>query len=251
MIMQQLVADWSGSGTLVASVAIHTALQKELFASSQSPRCRVQDAYMEPRWPPYEPAGAHDMRAGLASPSPISSPSGRLGFSHGEPVTVRPGQTAQVTLGGKGRAVVGRFTLPPPRTNYDWDVRLVALVQNRPDLLDPRRESFATSTAYWRARHAYDAAVAKYYLEFKPDGNFRAPDVLPGQYTLALSVTAPPADPLPEDAWQYPGPVLGGVTNTVAVPALSGERSTDALDLGTIAVPVKESAALSDTARKN
>ena len=46
----------------VASVAINMALQKELFASSTLPRCRVQDVYMEPRWPPYEPAGAHDMR---------------------------------------------------------------------------------------------------------------------------------------------------------------------------------------------
>ena len=124
-------------------------------------------------------------------------------------------------------------------------------VQNRPDLVEPRRESFATYTVYCRARHAYDAAVAKYYLEFKPDGSFRAPDVLPGQYTLALSVTAPPADPLREDAWQNPGPVLGGVTNTVAVPALWGERSDDALDLGTIVMPVKESAALSNTTRKN
>jgi len=46
----------------VASVAINMALQKELFASSPLPRCRVQDVYMEPRWPPYQPAGAHDMR---------------------------------------------------------------------------------------------------------------------------------------------------------------------------------------------
>jgi hypothetical protein len=40
--------------------------------------------------------------------------------------------------------------------------------------------------------------------------------------------------------------VLGGLTNTVVVPPISGERSDEPLDLGTILVPVHESRALSN-----
>jgi hypothetical protein len=176
---------------------------------------------------------------------------GSVGFSHGEAVTVRPGEQAQVTLGGKGRAVIGQFVLSPPLTNYDWGAKWIALVQHRPDLVAPRRDAFPNATSFFNAYGRYDAAVANYYLEFQPDGSFRADDVLPGQYTLAVTVTAPPADPLREDAGQHPGPVLGGVTNTVEVPPVSGARLDEPLDLGAIRVPVVEAPRLGIAADKH
>ena len=75
--------------------------------------------------------------------------------------------------------------------------------------------------------------------------------MLPGQYTLALTVTAPPADPLREDASDHPGPVLGGVTNTVVVPPVSGARLDEPLDLGVILVPVVETPRLGIAADKH
>jgi hypothetical protein len=115
---------------------------------------------------------------------------------------------------------------------------LVPLVQDKPELLAPQTAQFPNSPAYFRAWAAYNASIAKYYLDFQPDGAFRVDDVLPGQYTLAFCVTAPPANPLSENAWMDRGPVLGGITNKVTVPPISGERLDEPLDLGAILVPM-------------
>jgi hypothetical protein len=175
--------------------------------------------------------------------NPHGDEPGPIGFSHGQPVTVRPGEIAQVTLGGKGRPLIGRFVLSRPQTNYNWRANLVPLVQDKPELLAPQTAQFPNSPAYFRAWAAYNASIAKYYLDFQPDGAFRVDDVLPGQYTLAFCVTAPPANPLSENAWMDRGPVLGGITNTVIVPLISGERLDEPLDLGAILVPMDDAPA--------
>jgi len=119
---------------------------------------------------------------------------------------------------------------------------MVTLVQNKTDVVAPRVGQFSDHLAFSRAWNTYDASIAKYYLEFQPDGSFRVSDVLPGQYTLAVSVKAPPADPMGEDAWLYPGPVLGGITNTIVVPSPSEESSDGSiLDLGVIPIPSRTS----------
>jgi hypothetical protein len=169
---------------------------------------------------------------------------GPIGWSQGQRLSVRPGETVQITLGGKGRPVIGRFVLSHPLTNYDWKANLVALVQDKPELVPPQRAQFPSSAAFFRASGVYDASIPKYYLEFQPDGAFRAADVLPGQYTLAFRVTAPLTNPLSEYAWTDAGQVLGGITNTVLVPTMTSERVDEPLDLGTILVPVHEAPSL-------
>ena len=175
--------------------------------------------------------------------NPHEGKPGPVGFSHGQPVTVRPGETAQVTVGGTGRAVIGRFVMSPALTNYDWSSNWAPLVQDRPELVPPQVTQFSNFNAFARADRVYDASIAKYYLKFQPDGAFRAEDVLPGQYTLTLSITAPPADPLADDAWSRPGPVLGATTRTVVVPPMSSERLDEPLDLGPILVPIVDTPA--------
>ena len=174
---------------------------------------------------------------------------GPVGSSYGEPVTVLPGETAQVTVGGRGRAVIGQFVLSLPTTNYDWRAQWVALVQNRPDIPIPQKKQFPGISVFMDAAIHYASAIPKYYLEFQPDGSFRADDVLPGQYTLAVSITAP--DPMGHEAWLNMGPKLGGVTNTVVMPPMPGERSDEPLNLGTILVPIKEAPALDNSPGKN
>lgn len=190
------------------------------------------------------PPGEHTVQR-LINPHPEGE-TGEIGFSHGASVSVNPGQTAQVTVGGKGRLLIGRFVLSPP-TNYDWSSKLAVLVQDRPDLTRPTDNHVPPSPAYLEAIRAYDAAIAKYYLRFQADGSFRVEDVAPGQYTLSVTITAPPADPLREDAWMYPGKALGGITNRVVVPQLSTEQTDAPMDLGTIDVPIKP--APTDTAQ--
>ena len=167
---------------------------------------------------------------------------GEIGFSHGEPVTVRPGETSEVTIGGKGQAVTGRFALSQPVTNYDWKAKLVALIEERPDLVAPKMEQFPNNSAFFKALNGYNASFGKYYLRFDPDGSFRVDDVLPGQYTVAIRVTAPPADPLDEDAWLHPGPELGGITNTVIVPSTSSGQTGEPVDLGVVRIPINDRA---------
>lgn len=165
---------------------------------------------------------------------------GPISVSQGQPVTVRPGETAQVTLGGKGRPVIGRFVLSHPLTNYDWRANLVALVEDKPELVPPQMAQFPSPSAYVRASGVYDGSIPKYYLDFQSDGAFRVDDVLPGQYMLALRVTAPPADPPSAYAPTLPGRALGGITNTVVVPPMSSERVDEPLDLGAILVPIAD-----------
>jgi hypothetical protein len=183
------------------------------------------------------PPGTH-MVGRLINPHPDKP--GPIGFSQGEFVTVKPGETAHVTLGGKGRTVVGQFVLPPSITNYDWPARLVSLVHKQEGPPPPRMSDFPDTQAYYRAWNAYDASIAKHYLEFQADGSFRVNDVLPGEYTLALSINLPPPDPLREDAWLRSGPEIGGITNTIHIPTVSDDNTESLpIDLGTILVPLK------------
>src|SRR6185369_15686459 len=160
-----------------------------------------------------------------------------------ELVAVRPGETAQVTIGGKGRAVVGRLVLSPPLPNYDWGSKLIALVQNRPDLVAPKMEQSPTDGVFFRLWNIYDASIAKYYLELHPDGSFQITDVLPGEYTLAVPINEPPANPSQETAWLRPGPGLGGITNSVVVPQPANDQIEPPLDLGQIMIPIQSPAA--------
>lgn len=174
--------------------------------------------------------------------NPHPNRSGPIGFSHQEIVSVSPGETARVSIGGKGRKVVGRFVLSPPLSNYDWGRNLIALTQNRPDLAPPKMGEAPGDGKFFRLWGIYEASIAKYYLEIRSDGSFEANDVLPGEYILAVSINEPPADPANEMAWLHPGPVLGAVTNTILVPILADDRTQSPLDLGSISIPISNSA---------
>lgn len=162
------------------------------------------------------------------------------GFSHGENVTVRPGETAQVIIGGKGTAVTGRIELSAPVDNHDWTSERHALVQQRPDLPELQWDDFrGDHQAYLRASSVRDSQIMKYFLAIQSDGSFRVDDVLPGNYTLQLAIHAPPDDPLAEDAWMKPRRQIGKVHLPVVIPA---EEGGEPLDLGVISVPIANAA---------
>lgn len=167
-----------------------------------------------------------------------SGNTGPIGFSHGEQVTVLPGQTACVTIGGKGRLVTGRYVFSRPVARYNWQAQPVALVEDKPGLVPPKMQMPASST-YFRAWNVYNASIPKYYLEFREDGSFRIEDVPPGRYTLGFRPTAEAADPLADDAWLNAGAVLGAVTNQVLIPVTSGDQAQESLNLGEIQVPIQ------------
>jgi RNA polymerase sigma factor (sigma-70 family) len=161
---------------------------------------------------------------------------GSIGFSHGETVTVHPGETTRVKLGGKGIAVVGVIKMSRPLPDYDWSLDLHALIQQRLDLPEVRWEDFqGDHQAHLRARSARESQIAKYYLAIKPDGSFRVEDVLPGNYTLQVTIKSPPEDPLAEDAWMKPRREIGKLELPVAVPeAATGQP----MNLGALTISI-------------
>lgn len=173
---------------------------------------------------------------------------GEVGFSHGETVTVRAGETSQVTLGGKGVAIVGRLVLSAPVTDYDWSLDLQALVQQRPDLPAVNWKDFQNDhQAYGRAAGRRESQIAKYYLAIAPDGRFCVDDVLPGTYKLEVKIKTPLEEPLATDAWMQPRPEIGRVDLPVVV------LETDArepLNLGTITIPITNTVPTAVTGRK-
>ncbi|HEX5217998.1 MAG TPA: sigma-70 family RNA polymerase sigma factor [Verrucomicrobiae bacterium] len=172
---------------------------------------------------------------------------GLVGSSHGETVTIHPNEITEVVLGGKGIAMTGRLELLPPVENYDWSLDLFALVQQRPDVLDVRREDFGDNHhAYLRAWSARESQIRKYYLAIQPDGSFRTDDVLPGTYLLQLNIKAMPNDPLADDASMQPRRELGKVTVPVTV---SADETREVVDLGTITIPLTNSPPPTHSAR--
>ena len=151
---------------------------------------------------------------------------GALGFSHDQIVVVAPGETSYVTLGGAGRAVVGRISAEGISKPIEWaqDVHKLTLkVGLPPEAVVPERNAFASdqnysnamqhyidrSRAYWLSDAGREAQRMErtYMLLFSPDGSFRVNDVPPGTYELSVTPTEPPA----------PVKMAGGGTSFFAV----------------------------------
>jgi RNA polymerase sigma factor (sigma-70 family) len=88
-------------------------------------------------------------------------------FSHGTIVEVKAGETANVVLGGNGRAVFGRAISPQTVDADVWTQNSIALIQKE--------------------------APAEYRAMFHQDGSFRIDDVPPGEYTLRVDLAEPPS----------------------------------------------------------
>jgi beta-lactamase regulating signal transducer with metallopeptidase domain/thiol-disulfide isomerase/thioredoxin len=132
---------------------------------------------------------------------------GNPGRSWPEPVEVRPGQTARVQVGGKGRAVIGRFILEgKPDTPVDWTKNVPVEIQDSP----------LTRLAY---------------ANLDKDGEFRVDDLPPGRYVLQLRVSTSyvPQGPGVETE-------IGWMQRELVVPDAPAGQADQPLDLGAITV---------------
>jgi beta-lactamase regulating signal transducer with metallopeptidase domain/protocatechuate 3,4-dioxygenase beta subunit len=127
------------------------------------------------------------------------------------PVEVKPGQTTQVRLGGKGRAVIGRVVLDgTPREPVDWR-------SNDGAVLELPRAERRKATTPW----------ITFASKFDPDGRFRIEDVAPGTYELKFPVN------LPSDrrTWGTPRAMMGQATLPVTVPEGPEDQPIDVGDV--------------------
>ena len=136
-------------------------------------------------------------------------------------VEVKPGQTVQVTIGGKGRPVIGRVVLDgTPESPVDW-------TQNDAGRDQTRRR----------------VGLALFASNIDKDGRFRIEDVPAGKYELESR-----RQWRPDPRFGGPGDVIGKVKMPFTVPEIPGGRSNEPLDLGTITAKLFETLKVGDLA---
>ena len=124
---------------------------------------------------------------------------------------MKPGQTTQVRLGGKGRPVIGRVVLDgTPPEPVDWRSNDAAVLEL------PRAERRKATTPWLTFASGFDE-----------DGRFRIEDVAPGTYELKIPVS------LPSDK-RTSGPpraTMGEATLPVTVPEGPDDQPVDIGDV--------------------
>jgi beta-lactamase regulating signal transducer with metallopeptidase domain len=169
------------------------------------------------------------------------------GWSIGEPVSVEPGATARVQIGGKGRPIVGRVEPPEDwRTPVDFTREAEAhLETNRtwtpfPLSLFRGKTSLGAEWNEWLYRwpaspegRAYERQRVAVRVALAPDGSFRFDDVPPGEYRLALRVNGLDQFHVQATHGRDPGP-FGRIVRMITVPPVSGGQSDEPLDLGVL-----------------
>jgi thiol-disulfide isomerase/thioredoxin len=179
-------------------------------------------------------------------------------------LTLQPGETRQVTLGGQGRPVVGRVVLKGYDKALDWRDQLCSmeLLESEPPgqpsfdpclrgyeqamraaksageriaaqaRLDREREQigrqFQAFYASGAGRH-YWFSKRSYALQFAQDGSFRIEDVPGGKYQLTIEAREPGGG-----HGQHRPPPITLHSQEVQVPDPPGGRSDVPFDLGAI-----------------
>lgn len=171
---------------------------------------------------------------------PLESGGRNMGamYSHATPVKVEAGKVAQVTIGGKGRPVMGTLDLPKDLPE-GFQIGQANLATRQPEYKRPENFEklseeeqkkawieFAKSAIY----QAWQKNQRHYGVPIKPDGTFRVEDIEPGDYTFSASVNAQGTDRMP---W---GEQIAHATKQITVPAIPGGVSDEALDIGTLPV---------------
>lgn len=161
------------------------------------------------------------------------------------PVLVRPGETHELTLGGSGRPVIGRFTAPTGSTapaTFKYGRRVLETAEPEPPLPPDHRQMRASEVSRWQAdwfrspegreareRFRHDLNRRTFAFKIEPDGTFRIENVLEGRYRLQVVVEA---EPVPGEPWRALAAYLGEAT----VPAIPGGQSEAPLDLGELSL---------------
>ncbi len=174
-------------------------------------------------------------------------------LSHARLVNVKPGDTADVTLGGDGRQMRGHVNLTGgTQEDVDWkrDVhRLTLMLPPIPGQPVNVRGAFPPGQEPLVFLNALNGAVPQqpinvevlrerqraertYVLIFDTNGNFRVDNVPPGKYQLMLNLTDP------EDEY-YNRRSIGAMSREIIVPDEKGAKVNAPFDIGALELPIK------------
>ncbi len=163
----------------------------------------------------------------------------------GEPVHVEPGATAEVTLGGKGRPVIGRVELPE-----GWAKPVDFTVESEASL-DSNRKIYPLPSRFYRGKTAlgddwsqwrrswlispegrqYEADRFDAVVGLGRDGSFRIDDVPAGEYRLAIGVNGRRKFTHYVGHYNDPRP-FARIIRIFTVAPIPGGRSNEPMDLG-------------------
>jgi peroxiredoxin len=158
-------------------------------------------------------------------------------------IDVKAGETAHVKLGGVGRPLVGKFTVPaelagkmsPANDNTFAMTRVDSLPDFRPanwEQLDEAarqkvREDFLKSPKYLAQRKQLESR-RQFSIKVHSDGTFRIEDVPAGEYQL-MSVASEP-----NNKSSFSGEAMATAHANFTVPPMAGDRSDEPLEIGSI-----------------
>ncbi len=135
----------------------------------------------------------------------ISERSGR--FTDYMPIEIKAGETTSVTIGGKGRPVIGKVVFPEEvKDRLDW--------QN----LD-----------YYIRSQSAEGSSQSWAFKLASDGTFRAENIPAGEHCFYLTAYGVPAD-----SRAFRGERIGTLTHPFTIPEMPNGRSEEPLDLGVL-----------------
>jgi len=164
-------------------------------------------------------------------------------FTQATPVDVKAGETVEVQVGGTGRPVTGRVSVPAEVAgNVDWsavrfsfstkvDVRRPKLPDDWADMDDAARRKWGEAWQQGpegRAQQAAYQAARHFAARLDGQGKFTADDVPAGTYTAMVMLMAPPKGDRPSTD------VAAMVQHEFTVPPSKGAEADEPLDIGVI-----------------
>ncbi|MST93917.1 MAG: carboxypeptidase regulatory-like domain-containing protein [Pedosphaera sp.] len=176
----------------------------------------------------------------------------RMATSHARQVTVKPGETTEILIGGTGRQVIGQVESSTGNARgVDWrrdQQTLTMVTQAGPSYPvmnfqnavteEERQKQMAEHNRrvadYWRSPEglAIRHAQRSYTLLFETNGTFRVEGVEPGTYSLSMNFTDPAGG---ENNYSS----IGNHYAAVTVPPSTQGKPDAPFDLGTFKVQIR------------
>ena len=178
---------------------------------------------------------------------------GDLPLSHGMLVDIKPGATAEATLGGTGRRIAGRVKVVGGETSdVDWrrDVHRLTLMLPQKPGAGPRNGNAgipqpATLLTFLGGLNPAPAppmsiekirerqrAERNYVLLFDTNGTFHADNVPPGKYLLELNATDPEEE-------YYNRRSIGALNKEIIVPDEKSAKVNAPFDIGELKMTIR------------